>query len=76
MEILYLLLPISLILVVMIGAVFWWAIFSGQLEDTDKAARSILEDNDSTQAEPLLEERAGSKQGTPDRGLNNQKFDN
>ena len=45
---LYLLLPISLILVVVIGAAFWWAIFAGQFEDTDAAARSILEDDDST----------------------------
>lgn len=45
---LYLLLPISLILVVVIGVAFWWAIFAGQFDDTDAAARSILEDDDST----------------------------
>ncbi|MAK56020.1 MAG: cbb3-type cytochrome oxidase assembly protein CcoS [Pusillimonas sp.] len=47
---LYLLLPISLILVVLIGAAFWWAIFSGQFEDTDAAARSILEDDDTPES--------------------------
>ena len=45
---LYLLLPISLILVVVIGVAFWWAIFAGQFDDTDAAARSILDDDDST----------------------------
>lgn len=45
---LYLLLPISLLLVVVIGVAFWWAIFAGQFDDTDAAARSILEDDDST----------------------------
>ncbi len=45
---LYLLLPISLVLVVVIGVAFWWAIFAGQFDDTDAAARSILDDDDST----------------------------
>lgn len=45
---LYLLLPISLVLVVVIGIAFWWAIFSGQFDDADEAARSILEDDDAT----------------------------
>ena len=45
---LYLLLPISLVLVGVIGIAFWWAIFSGQFDDADEAARSILEDDDTT----------------------------
>ncbi|NLZ10919.1 cbb3-type cytochrome oxidase assembly protein CcoS [Neopusillimonas aromaticivorans] len=49
---LYLLLPISLILVVLIGVAFWWAIFAGQFDDTDAAARSILDDDDSTASPP------------------------
>jgi cbb3-type cytochrome oxidase maturation protein len=49
MSALYLLLPVSLILVVLIGVAFWWAIFSGQFDDTDEAARSILDDNDTPQ---------------------------
>ena len=53
---LYLLLPISLILVVVIGVAFWWAIFAGQFDDTDAAARSSLEDDDST-APVSVEER-------------------
>ncbi|HBT31959.1 MAG TPA: cbb3-type cytochrome oxidase assembly protein CcoS [Pusillimonas sp.] len=63
---LYLLLPISLILVVLIGAAFWWAIFSGQFEDTDKAARSILEDNDTP--EPKVQEREEEKESRRDNG--------
>ncbi|MBC2768399.1 cbb3-type cytochrome oxidase assembly protein CcoS [Pusillimonas minor] len=47
---LYLLLPISLVLVVVIGIAFWWAIFSGQFDDADEAARSILDDDDTTVA--------------------------
>lgn len=42
------LIPISVFLVVLIGISFWWAIFAGQFEDADKAADSILQDDDST----------------------------
>mgnify|MGYP002628080504 CR=1 len=40
------LLPLSLAFVAMIGGILWWAIFSGQYDDPDHAARSILRDND------------------------------
>ena len=43
---LFLLLPISLLLVLAIGVAFWWAIFSGQFDNTNQAAESILHDND------------------------------
>jgi cbb3-type cytochrome oxidase maturation protein len=45
-EILYLLLPLSLAVVAMIGGVLWWAVFSGQYDDPDAAAHSILQDDD------------------------------
>ncbi len=51
MESLFLLLPISLVLVVLIGAAFWWAVFAGQFDDAGQAGRSILEDDDSPQAQ-------------------------
>jgi cbb3-type cytochrome oxidase maturation protein len=47
LEILYLLLPLSLAFIALIGVVLWWAIFSGQYDDPDEASRSILDDNDS-----------------------------
>lgn len=40
------LLPLSLLFVMVIGGVLWWAIFSGQYDDPDQAGRSILEDDD------------------------------
>lgn len=49
---LYLLLPISLLLVVAIGAFFWWAIFSGQFDDVEKAGRHILSDPDTPEPAP------------------------
>ncbi|MEY3670520.1 MAG: hypothetical protein RI904_176 [Pseudomonadota bacterium] len=48
MEILYLLLPLSLFVIALIGGVLWWAVFSGQYDDPDAASLSILRDNDST----------------------------
>ncbi|MYN11891.1 cbb3-type cytochrome oxidase assembly protein CcoS [Pusillimonas sp. TS35] len=47
---LLLLLPISLVMAVLIGAAFWWAIFAGQFDDAGDAGRSILQDDDSTAA--------------------------
>lgn len=49
-ESLLLLLPISILFVLVIGIVLWWAIFSGQFEDLDAAGESILQDDDSAEA--------------------------
>ncbi|HEY9571528.1 MAG TPA: cbb3-type cytochrome oxidase assembly protein CcoS [Pusillimonas sp.] len=55
---LFLLLPISLLGVIVIGAAFWWAIFAGQFDDTNEAAQSILLDNDNPQAEQTAGKRS------------------
>lgn len=52
MESLWLLLVLSVAFVVLIGAAFWWAIFSGQFDDVDEAARSVLEDDDEDSSKP------------------------
>jgi cbb3-type cytochrome oxidase maturation protein len=49
MEILYLLIPVSVVLVFLIGGVFWWAVRSGQYEDLEGPAHRILMDDDSPQ---------------------------
>jgi cbb3-type cytochrome oxidase maturation protein len=46
MDILYLLIPLSLVLVFVIGAIFWWALRSGQFEDMEGPAHRILMDDD------------------------------
>ena len=46
MDILYLLIPLSLVLVFVIGGIFWWALRSGQLEDMEGPAHRILMDDD------------------------------
>jgi cbb3-type cytochrome oxidase maturation protein len=45
-EILYLLIPLSVVLVLLIGAVLWWAVRSDQFEDLEGPAQRILMDDD------------------------------
>lgn len=46
MEILYILIPVSLILVAFAIAIFGWAVKSGQYDDLEGPAHSILYDDD------------------------------
>ncbi len=46
MDIVYLLVPLSLVLVFLIAAVFWWALRCGQFDDMEGPAHRILMDDD------------------------------
>lgn len=46
MNVLFLLIPVSLILLVLAVAVFFWAVRSGQFDDLDTPAYRILMDTD------------------------------
>jgi cbb3-type cytochrome oxidase maturation protein len=46
MEILYLLIPLSVVLVFVIGGVFLWALHGGQFDDLEAPAHRILIDDD------------------------------
>lgn len=52
MESLYLLIPVSVILVFLIGVVFWWTLKSGQLDDMEGPAYRILMDDDRADTAP------------------------
>ena len=52
MEIIYLLLPVALIIVAIIIAVFFWAVKSDQFEDLEGPAHRILMDDDDKPAIP------------------------
>ncbi len=46
MESLYLLIPLSLVLVFAIAWVFWWAISNKQFDELENQGRNILDDKD------------------------------
>lgn len=46
MEVLFLLIPVSLILIIIIAAVFFWAVKSGQYDDLEAPRHRILMDDD------------------------------
>lgn len=58
MEVLYLLIPIAMIFVVLIGLAFFWAVRSGQYEDMEGPAHRILMDDD----DPMI---PGNQDTTP-----------
>jgi cbb3-type cytochrome oxidase maturation protein len=59
MEILYLLVPMSIVLVFVIGAIFWWSLKSGQFEDLEGPGYRILMDDD--QADESLQSPHGNE---------------
>ena len=61
MDILFLLIPLSVVLVLVIGAVLWWALESGQFEDLEGPAHRLLMDDDTPPAAPHVTGRAGQR---------------
>ncbi len=51
MDILFLLIPLSVVLVLLIGAVFWFALKSGQFDDLEGPGLSIIVDDDRPKGE-------------------------
>jgi len=58
MDILYLLIPISLIFVAIIAWVFIWSVKSGQYDDMEGPAHEILMDNDSIQSAEVADKQS------------------
>lgn len=46
METLYLLIPLSVVLVFAIGAAFWWSVRAGQFDDLEGPSYRVLMDDD------------------------------
>lgn len=64
MDILYLLIPLSLVLVFAIGAIFWWSLKSGQFDDLEGPGHRLLMDDDGiSTGEQYLKERECKKSG-------------
>ena len=65
MESLYLLIPLSVVLVFAIGVVFWWSLRSGQFDDLEGPAYRILMDDDNP---PVRGQPADSSEATEAAG--------
>jgi cbb3-type cytochrome oxidase maturation protein len=52
MDILLLLIPMSVVLVLLVGAGFWWSVKSGQFDDLEGPAHRILADDDTPPGAP------------------------
>ena len=59
MESLYLLVPLSVVFVLVIGWVFWRALEGGQFDDLERPAHELLADDDSPNP------RSGSESNIP-----------
>jgi len=65
MEILYLLIPLSVVLVFLIGAVFWWSVNNGQFDDMEGPGYRVLMDDDRPRPELGREEPGNEMDGMP-----------
>lgn len=61
METLYLLIPLSVVLVFLIGIAFWWSLRNGQFEDLEGPAYRLLMDDDRVRPEIASQETEPGK---------------
>ena len=61
MESLYLLIPVSVVIVFLIGVVFWWSLRTGQFDDMEGPAYRVLVDDDKVPLDDLEEAKPGQK---------------
>lgn len=52
MESIYILIPISIVLVFVIGVFFWWSSKSGQFDDLEGPGYRVIMDDDDTECLP------------------------
>ena len=64
MEIMYLLIPLSVILVFLIGVVFWWSLRSGQFDDLEGPGYRILMDDDQAVGEKAVTTPPDQRRGS------------
>lgn len=63
MDILFLLIPLSVVLVFAIGAVFWLALKGGQFDDLESPALDVVLDDD---AQPVAPQPGSASDGSAD----------
>ena len=63
MESLYLLVPLSVVLVFLTGWVFWRALGSGQFDDLERPAQDVLADDDRPEVPRSARRRRNGRRG-------------
>ncbi|MGV0953618.1 MAG: cbb3-type cytochrome oxidase assembly protein CcoS [Fluviibacter sp.] len=66
MESLYLLIPVSIILVFVIAGLFWWSVRSGQFDDLEGPAHRILMDGEPKRRSGVKDDASVAKKTMPD----------
>ena len=76
MEIMYLLIPLSVVLVFAVGAVFWWSLRSGQFDDLEGPGYRVLMDEDKALGE-AANQAPGARRttGRPDEASEPRRSD-
>jgi len=72
MDILYLLVPLSVVLAIAIGVAFWWAVRNDQFEDMEGPAHRLLLDDDDRVPRPAPEASHASTVSPASRGAEGQ----
>jgi cbb3-type cytochrome oxidase maturation protein len=67
MEIMYLLVPLSVVLVFLIGVVFWMSVRGGQFDDLEGPAYRVLMDDDKPGAAPVPDSPGPAADESPPR---------
>lgn len=67
MEIMYLLVPLSVVLVFVIGVVFWMSVRGGQFDDLEGPAYRVLMDDDKPGAAPAPDSSGQARDESPSR---------
>ncbi len=63
---LYILIPLSLVLVFVIAALFWWSVRSGQYDDLEGPAyRLLFDDNDATKNDDVARSKEARRSIAP-----------
>ncbi|MBC9070610.1 cbb3-type cytochrome oxidase assembly protein CcoS [Thauera sp. CAU 1555] len=61
---LYILIPLSVVLVFVIGVIFWWSVRSGQFDDMEGPAyRLLMDDRDPPAADAAAEDGPAARTG-------------
>ncbi len=63
---LYLLIPLSVVLVFIIGVIFWWSVRSGQYDDMEGPAYRMLIDDRDPDGRQGVRPKAQAEQQAPD----------